>query len=302
MILRQENTAAPLIPVVVVAAERARPVCIWESPRAGGLIAFLTVLFYSATTDFCGEVCVDEAAVIGGILFQAPDPLTAADTLERYFVSAKCDENELRASGVEPRLAEAIRHRLPTEPAAIHLACARGAAWVLGYRASLQTDRWELVASIPAGMPLPPGVRRATAETLIALVAEAQESIRILAPYIDPSGLELLSDAITAATTRGVVAEVFVPGNWQPGIDAVRRLRRLVDQTGNIKLLHISEIAVDAPIAHMKVVVADGRAAYVGSANITGAGLRSRNAELGVLLHGPGVAAVNAVLDSYRGS
>ena len=197
-------------------------------------------------------------------------------------------------------LAHAIRHLLPTEPAVIHLACAKGAAWVLGYRASLQTDKWELVASVPAGMQLPPGVRRATAETLIALVAEAQESIRIAAPYIDPSGLELLSGAIAAATARGVVVEVFMPRDWQPGTDAVRLLRRLVDQTGNPELLHISELLVDVPIAHMKVVVADGRAAYVGSANITGAGLRSRNAELGVLLHGPRVAAVNSVLDAYR--
>ena len=41
---------------------------------------------------------MDEAAVIGAILFQTPDALAAVDTLERYLASAKCGENELRAN------------------------------------------------------------------------------------------------------------------------------------------------------------------------------------------------------------
>lgn len=57
------------------------------------------------------------------------------------------------------------------------------------------------------------------------------------------------------------------------------------------------------PRMHMKVIVVDGRAAYVGSANLTGAGLgakspRRRNFEAGILTDdGPTIEALMQELD-----
>jgi phosphatidylserine/phosphatidylglycerophosphate/cardiolipin synthase-like enzyme len=44
-------------------------------------------------------------------------------------------------------------------------------------------------------------------------------------------------------------------------------------------------------------MVADSVAAYVGSANITGPGLRQGNLEFGVLVRGPQVAVIEGVVD-----
>jgi hypothetical protein len=48
------------------------------------------------------------------------------------------------------------------------------------------------------------------------------------------------------------------------------------------------------------VLSCDSTAAYIGSANITGAGIAGHNLELGVLVRGPAVAVVEEVLDLFR--
>jgi phosphatidylserine/phosphatidylglycerophosphate/cardiolipin synthase-like enzyme len=57
---------------------------------------------------------------------------------------------------------------------------------------------------------------------------------------------------------------------------------------------------LDAPWAHLKVLSSDSVAAYIGSANVTGAGIAGPNLELGILVRGPAVAVVERVLDLYR--
>jgi phosphatidylserine/phosphatidylglycerophosphate/cardiolipin synthase-like enzyme len=47
-------------------------------------------------------------------------------------------------------------------------------------------------------------------------------------------------------------------------------------------------------------MVVDGSAAYIGSANITAAGLAGRNLELGVLVRGSQVAVIDRILDFYQ--
>ncbi len=47
-------------------------------------------------------------------------------------------------------------------------------------------------------------------------------------------------------------------------------------------------------------MVIDGVAAYVGSANVTAAGLAGRNLELGVLVRGSKVAVIEGLLDLYQ--
>jgi phosphatidylserine/phosphatidylglycerophosphate/cardiolipin synthase-like enzyme len=56
----------------------------------------------------------------------------------------------------------------------------------------------------------------------------------------------------------------------------------------------------DAPFSHLKVMVVDASTAYIGSANITAAGLAGRNLELGVLVRGGRVDLIDRILDLYR--
>ena len=58
----------------------------------------------------------------------------------------------------------------------------------------------------------------------------------------------------------------------------------------------------DGPFSHLKVMVVDSSSAYVGSANLTAAGLGGRNLELGVVVRGRRVRVIETILDTYEGS
>lgn len=242
---------------------------------------------------------MDEIALVGGVLYDAPDPLAASEVLAQLLIAPTPDPHRIRELGFEPSLVQTLRRTLPHDPAAVALACARGAAWVLGRRSDSREDSWQLVASLPSDLARPRGLRRTTAETLISLVSEANHTLRFAAPYIDPEGIGLLVDAIAAATSRGVTVEVVQPPRWLPAVSAVALLQERVARGGQPGNLRIVQAREDAPWAHLKVVVVDGTAAYIGSANITGAGLAGRNLEVGVLVRGPQVAFINGVLDLF---
>lgn len=242
---------------------------------------------------------MDEIALVGGVLYDAADPLAASETLAHLLVAPNADAQHIRDSGFEPALIRALRRELPPDPAAIGLACTRGAAWVLGRRSNSRVDSWQLVASLPNDVAFPQRLRRATAETLIGLVSEAKCSLRFAAPYMDPEGIGLFVDAIAAATSRGVTVEVVQPPRWAPALSAVALLQAGVTREGMPANLRIVRAKPDAPWAHLKVVTVDDSAAYIGSANITGAGLAGRNLELGVLVRGAQVAIINEVINLY---
>jgi phosphatidylserine/phosphatidylglycerophosphate/cardiolipin synthase-like enzyme len=242
---------------------------------------------------------VDEIALVGGVLYDAPDPLAASEMLTQLVIDPTPDPDRIRELGFEPSLVQTLQRTLPHDPAAVALACARGAAWVLGRRSVTREDSWQLVASLPGDLARPPGLRRTTAETLIGLVSEANHSLRFAAPYVDTEGIGLLGDAIAAATSRGVTVEVVQPPRWLPAVSAFALLQEGIARNGQPGNLRIVQAREDAPWAHLKVVIVDGTAAYIGSANITGAGLAGRNLEVGVLVRGPQVAVINGVLDLY---
>ncbi len=72
-----------------------------------------------------------------------------------------------------------------------------------------------------------------------------------------------------------------------------------VRERGDRSRVSLAVMREDGPWSHMKVVVADGRICYIGSANLTGAGLGLRNLELGVILLGERVADVDEILDLF---
>lgn len=237
---------------------------------------------------------------MGGVLYDTSDPIAAAEALFELISSGNPDPVGARAAGLEPALVESLRRRMPAERRSLELACAAGAGWVLGRRSAERGEQWEVVASLPRGTALPDGVRRTTGETMIGLVSQAKRALRFTAPYIDNPGIGFLTDAVVAATLRGVIVELYEPRPWPPGKGATSALGEAVRGTGRPDHFHLVATAADAPFAHLKVMVADGLTAYIGSANITAAALAGHNVELGVLVRGTQVAAIEKVLDLYR--
>jgi phosphatidylserine/phosphatidylglycerophosphate/cardiolipin synthase-like enzyme len=294
------NRVAPWILDVGPAAGPVWPASTSVNHPAAGTTGSSIVQHCSGPTAFSLVLTMDDAELVGGVLFDTPDPDASARALVTLLLAERFDASLARQFGLEPVLVDSLRHRLRRDPGSVQLACATGAAWVRGARAISRTGTWEVVASLPASLDLPPGLRRTTAETLITLVAGSERDLRIAAPYIDESGLGFLGDVIVAASQRDVNIEVFEPRTSESARLAISGLETRVRAAGNIRRFRRVRPVYDAPFAHLKVVVADAAAAYIGSANLTDAALASRNLELGVLVRGREVAVINALLDLYR--
>jgi hypothetical protein len=243
---------------------------------------------------------MDDAELVGGVLVDAADPFDAAESLARLLSSPQPDRAAEKAAGFDPDLVGVLRNRFGADVRRIELACLLGAAWVTGRRSLVPVEPWDLVASLPGGTPLPPGLRRTTGETLMQLVSGSARTLRLVAPFIDWLGLSFLSDALSAATARGVALLVLVPTRSTHATDALHELETTIACDGDITNYSVATLRLDAPWAHLKVVSSDSRAAYIGSANMTGAGIAGPNLELGVLVRGRAVVVVEQLLDLFR--
>ena len=243
---------------------------------------------------------MQDAELVAGVLDQSPDPVATAEDLAGLLSATSTDRAAARRAGLDPQLVDVLRGQFGDDAGRIRTACREGAVWVLGRRSVTIAEPWDLVASLPPGGILPAGLRYTTAETLTHLVTGARLSLRLAAPFIDRSGLSFLGDALAAATQRGVRLEVLLPTRSTHADDALDELRETIRTSGSIGRFLVSRLRFDAPWAHLKVLTADTSSAYIGSANVTGAGLTGHNLELGVLVRGPAVAVVERVLDLFR--
>ncbi|MDA8312467.1 MAG: phospholipase D family protein [Actinomycetota bacterium] len=241
-----------------------------------------------------------DAELVGGVLYGAADPWQAARDLADLLADPRADRQRSRLAGFEPDLVEVIRAQLGNDPGRIETACQLGAAWVMGRRSLAVAEPWDLVASLPGATPLPVGLRRTTGETFVQLVTEATATLRLAAPFIDRPGISYLADALAAATSRGVRLEILLPTRSTHAGGALDELRSHIAADGDPSRLLVAALRDDAPWAHLKALTADARAAYIGSANVTGAGLAGPNLELGILVRGPTVAVVERLLDLFR--
>lgn len=242
---------------------------------------------------------MDRAELIGGALVGHPDPRSAARTLASLLVSDETDDAEAIRSGLDPELVRVLRIRLGGPGQQLEQACQEGAAWVLGRRSVALAHPWELVATLPSSAALPPGLRHTTGETMTHLIVGATMSIRVASPFIERVGLSYLADALAAATARGVELEVLIPDRSTHAAEALAELTRVLRREGDLTRFRTISLDVDAPWAHLKVVTRDRDAAYIGSANVTSAGIGGRNLELGILVRGPAVETVHALLDMF---
>lgn len=238
---------------------------------------------------------MDDAELVGGVLLDAPDPRRSARDLADLLTGGTPG-----GSRFDPVLVNVLRNRLGRDRARIETACNLGAAWVMGRRSITTAEPWELVASLPGGTPLPPGLRRTTGETLVQLAVGATRTLRLAAPYIDSVAMSFLADSLAAATARGVSLEVLLPTRSTHADSALRQLERVVRAEGDIARFSVAALQDDAPWAHLKVLSSDATAAYIGSANVTRAGIAGRNLELGILVRGSAVATVEEILNLFR--
>lgn len=243
---------------------------------------------------------MEDAELVAGVLDRSPDPVASAHDLAALLTTASTDRPAARRVGLDPDLVDVLRGRFGNDLGRIRTACREGAMWVLGRRSVTLAEPWDLVASLPPGGTLPAGLRYTTAETLTHLVTGARRSLRLAAPFIDRSGLSFLGDVLAAATQRGVALEVLLPTRSTHADDALDELRETIRRSGSVANFSVSRLRFDAPWAHLKVLTSDTLSAYIGSANVTGAGLAGHNLELGVLVRGPAVAVVERVLDLFR--
>ncbi|WP_248516310.1 phospholipase D-like domain-containing protein [Salinarchaeum laminariae] len=147
---------------------------------------------------------------------------------------------------------------------------------------------------------------------LASEIKDASESVVIVAPFFEGTGLDRLGDVLENAVERGVDLTIITryltdPKSHNRAVigDLVDSLRKQTRSGGQVRTIDYTVWADDVPAdqrrqdgakpvftLHAKLMVFDGSAAYIGSANMTDYGF-DRYLELGVLLRGPPV-------DSYQ--
>lgn len=131
-----------------------------------------------------------------------------------------------------------------------------------------------------------------TTDAFRHIASLARERLIIMVPYIDSVGADWAAEMfeITTATERTLVIrdEAQLTRCGSPGRRLERVATRIIDYGGG---------DLSQETFHAKIVLADGVAAYVGSANLL---RRSKmaNLECGMLVEGPAVQAVKVLLDA----
>lgn len=128
---------------------------------------------------------------------------------------------------------------------------------------------------------------RMTLGVLTQLMSQAQQSLVIAAPFLQSSETldrGPLAEALHAALRRGVAVDIVSTGSSLRSLSISHLLAigheqlRLFQPLVNVE----DERRIGS---HAKFCIADGKDAYIGSANLTGAGLAG-NLEMGLLIHG----------------
>lgn len=131
-----------------------------------------------------------------------------------------------------------------------------------------------------------------TTDAFRHLAGLARDCFTIMIPYIDSVGASWASELFeaTAAFERRLVlrdaSQLLACGRAGRRVEAATT--RIIDYGG-------ADLANET--FHAKIVLADGVAAYVGSANLLRRS-KSTNLECGMLVEGPAVGAVKVLLDA----
>lgn len=238
-----------------------------------------------------------EAAVVafGALLLAAHDPVDAAEAVVTYVRTPHSGtRGTLERAGISARSVDDFRGLFPTDSLDLAASASRGAYWALGHRARPEgCDRWFPVMS---GTDLDRDeFDRRTGETLIGLISRARERLRLFSAYVDAAGLQALAPALAGATARGVSVDLVTVRRLERD-DAPEILRILVDADGDGSRLHVHRLEGMSWFPHLKLLTTDSVSAYIGSANMTFAGMTT-NFEVGALVEGVAVVAYETLVD-----
>jgi cardiolipin synthase len=127
---------------------------------------------------------------------------------------------------------------------------------------------------------------RRTEQVLLDLIAGAQTDLFLVSfvAYDVPSVAAALNEASARNVRLSILFEAPVSRGGTLGYDPAAKMRALVPAVETYTWKYKPEPFVDGKV-HAKVAVADGRRAFITSANLTGHALEL-NMEAGVLLHG----------------
>lgn len=135
---------------------------------------------------------------------------------------------------------------------------------------------------------------------LLNLCRESEESLVLVSPYLEVSGMDWLFPGLEGALERGVDLTLVSRelNDGEPNFRAIERLVAVAEECdGELTVYDYYQPRSDSdkPLytLHSKVLLADGSTAYVGSANFTKYGF-SENLEVGVVLQG---SKVNQLAD-----
>lgn len=231
----------------------------------------------------------------GALLVATHDPLEAAHALVDYVRSRDSDARRaLEQVGIAPQMVDDFRALFPSEVAMLDASARCGAYWAFGNRARPECrDRWFPVMS---GIDLDRDTfDRRTGETLIGLVARARDHLRIFSAYVDGRGLRALAPALVGATNRGVYVDLVTVRRLERE-DAPQVLASLLNAYGDQRQLCIHRLEGMTWFPHLKLLTVDGTTAYIGSANMTFAGMTT-NFEVGAVVEGAAVVAFETLVD-----
>lgn len=153
---------------------------------------------------------------------------------------------------------------------------------------------------------LPPGLRsqlRDLDHFVRLLCSSAATQLFLVAPYLSSAGLDALRAPIATSAQRGAWIRL-VTGNLDHRNRANRRaLATLVEGSeGAIirRQLRILTATDKLPaLIHAKIILADGKQGYLGSANLSQSAL-DRNFELGVALQPAQVRSLHSLLSFFE--
>lgn len=141
---------------------------------------------------------------------------------------------------------------------------------------------------------------------LVELIKTAETHLWLVSPYLSEPAFERLRPALQTATDRGATISVLTryltygSDDYEFNRDFARCILsdpQIAPQTTLYE--YVNDETWDT--FHAKVVIADQKQAYLGTANVTGTGFM-RNLELGVLFKNESVADLANVFNSLRDS
>ena len=139
---------------------------------------------------------------------------------------------------------------------------------------------------------------------LAMLMQGANEDLIVVAPYWRADGVRSLLTTTGRSSYSGLSARLFtVPAEHMRPEDQQALLlfaSSLMTFGAKVRILAPKAIAGKVPFLHAKLLIADARKAYVGSANFTGSGF-DRGIESGVLVEGSTASAFARWADALEG-